>query len=315
MQNNNTKIILEFNHSIDYLHAMEKMGNKIKDAYEFVNHNLVKLCVIAATAFASFLPMKVEAQYPPNAIQYLGNPFVQPTDPEVSKNWYGSGDVNNDNVVDQNDVNRLEQVINGSFSDPSDRRLMNRSDVNWDGSVDISDKQILQEYINGTRDHLIGYWNELETREEKEELLQKFANVAQVDKICEGRPPSECNCNQRSEVTMLITNKWDATRDIPRFLEFDSEYDEFIQDTNLYNLPALQLDLQDNDGKFGHAYNSFVMGDNALLQSDRCDFESEFKLINSPIRSHSGDAMVRIRGYPTITDETPLFTDLGVYFK
>jgi len=157
------------------------------------------------------------AQTPTEAYEFITNPFVQPNDSTL--NWYGSGDANNDNIIDQNDILRLDQVAAGSYTDPNDRRLRDRCDVNGDALVNSSDKTILQSYVSGTITYLPGQWNKLQTRAEKENWLQKMLAIDRSDTTCftSGQHIQGCDCSQYS-AQMLINFNGYIKSDLNEFL-------------------------------------------------------------------------------------------------
>ena len=96
------------------------------------------------------------------------NPFKQPND--RSMDWYGSGDVDNDGDVDRDDY---ASMVLGTQDD--------RSDVNGDGLVDAQDQLLLQSYLNSTVSFLPGWWNQLQTGEERESWLEKMLVIDLTD--------------------------------------------------------------------------------------------------------------------------------------
>ena len=80
----------------------------------------ISVCIIL---FFCQIPL-LKAQYGPI------NPFIMPDNDSL--NWYGSGDVNNDNVIDWDDLFRFDSLLNGLFSDQYAKRYFDRSDINGD---------------------------------------------------------------------------------------------------------------------------------------------------------------------------------------
>ncbi|MBK7106392.1 MAG: T9SS type A sorting domain-containing protein [Ignavibacteriae bacterium] len=97
----------------------------------------------------------------PTSWETIGNTFSQPNvHLQLGRNfydWYGSGDVNNDEVIDNNDL----IAINNSV-----KNYRSNLDLKGEAST-IEDKQILQEYLSGLRNYLPGHFNSLNTYEEK----------------------------------------------------------------------------------------------------------------------------------------------------
>ncbi|MGC9373776.1 MAG: hypothetical protein ACP5DQ_01900 [Bacteroidales bacterium] len=102
---------------------------------------LLPSTLFAQEASESYVPFNFYNQ--PNTHLKLGRNFYD---------WYGSGDVNNDEVINYEDYEAIMSL-------PSDR-----SDIDGDGTPSTeNDKEILRQYLDGERDHLPGHWNELST--------------------------------------------------------------------------------------------------------------------------------------------------------
>jgi len=90
----------------------------------------------------------------PTSLDVIGNPFSQPNvSVQVGKQsleWYGSGDVNNDGIVNQSDLDAMNSGISN-----------NMSDIDGDGTPSTqADKNILAGYIANTIPYLPGHWND-----------------------------------------------------------------------------------------------------------------------------------------------------------
>ena len=133
---------------------------------------------------------------------YVANPFVQPNDSTL--NWYGSGDANGDDTLTWDDVTRMQDLIDGTFTDPDDSRLYDRADVNGDQVIDALDRSMLEEHLNTEplfQPHW--YWNKLKTRAEREEWLLKMMAIDKTNEAeWEGQIP-DWDCNQYSWQTMI----------------------------------------------------------------------------------------------------------------
>jgi hypothetical protein len=197
------------------------------------------------------------------------NPFVQPND--STSNWYGSGDVDNDNLpLNEKDLTRLNELIAGTYSNPSDIRLRDRADVNGDGFVNSQDAQLLQNKINGSMPYLPSEWNKLQTRPEKEDWAKKmFA----IDKTNTTAFPGG-DCVQFSDQAYINFHGVNLTN-ISKFLEVYS-YD--FTNNGRFNLPLLEVITQEYDavGKplGGHAMNAFIFG-NASNFENVCPIEPQ----------------------------------------
>ena len=129
-----------------------------------------KYMAIGGLGLSMILPQKVKAGGLATSFEVIENTFSQPNTHElVGRNkldWYGSGDVNNDEVINQTDVNSIV----GSNSD--------RADVDGDGSPGTNaDKSLLQNYVSGNINHLPGDWNSLTSKGERVNWLEKMLAV------------------------------------------------------------------------------------------------------------------------------------------
>lgn len=229
------------------------------------------------------------------------NPFVQPNDSTL--NWYGSGDVNNDNVLNSQDLDRLVEVINGTYSNPSDTRLYDRADVNGDEFVNNDDLQLLSKKLNGTRLYLPGEWNLLPNRAEREDWLKK---MLEIDKTSEIPFSSNFVCFHFSHQTEINFRGYGDSTDISRILR---EYPFDFSNNCRFNIPVVGLVLADYDSDTGHGMIAIVLDDEIKNLEDICKIEPQNDNINlqigqgdlSPYAVNSG---VFING-PPITDMTP----------
>lgn len=266
-------------------------------------------------------PGMVEEQAPPTetAYEYVVNPFVQPNDSTL--NWYGSGDVNNDNAINQDDVSLLEEIINGSYTNPNDRRLNDRADVNGDALINYSDKTILQEYIIGTIEYLPGQWNDLLTKEEKQDWLQKMINIDNPDKTCKNVPDSIiCDCSQYAD-QMMINFHGFTKRELAVFLK---SYSYDTANNGRFNLPVYIMGMQyksaDGLGAGGHARNWITHGEDVLDWNNNFMIEPQHNAIEEinenyfDLDDEVNRIDISIEGPPTRKDEMPFETELITYF-
>lgn len=206
------------------------------------------------------------------------NPFVQPNDSTL--NWYGSGDVNNDNIVNSQDLTRLNEIIAGTYSNPGDTRLMDRADVNGDGVVDSQDAQLLLNKLNGSIPYLPGEWNKLQTRAEREDWLKKMLVIDKTDEIAWS--PS-FDCTKFSFQTMINFHGSVNPTDISRIQEF---YTFDLSNNGRFNIPmyGLQLVAYNLNGEpiNAHSINAVFIGD-GITWDDLIRIEPQDDSINYPI--------------------------------
>jgi len=135
-----------------------------------------KALVYTAFGLATLLPVKADAQQPfpcsapPEYCEAMLNPFFQPNDTTLI--WYGSGDVDSNNVVDWNDYYAMQQ---GTQND--------MADVDGDGIASTTqDQQVLADYLNNNG-YLPGQWNYLQTRDERDSWLEKMIAIDKTDTL------------------------------------------------------------------------------------------------------------------------------------
>ena len=181
------------------------------------------------------------------------NYLVAPNDSTL--NFYGSGDANGDNILNSQDLVRLIDVANGTFSDPNDKRLRYRCDLNGDGYVNLSDVQILQDKLNGTIAYLPSDWNK-STIEQQKDWAKKMLDIAKTNLYTF----SDGQCSQYTDQA-YITVHGVSSKDIPKFQQV---YNYDFTNNGLFNLPLLEVTTIENDatGKliYAHAMNAFMFG-------------------------------------------------------
>lgn len=232
------------------------------------------------------------------------NPFIQPNDSTL--NWYGSGDVDNNNTHNSQDLDRMVAIINGTYSNPSDKRLYDRADVNGDEVVNSEDVDILSKKLNGTRLYLPGEWNLLLTWAEREDWFKKMLKIDKTNEI----PYSlDFNCDEHAyQVYMNFTGL--KPDEIEKFLAVTPAYD--TTNVGRFNIPVefVAISFYDLDNKRlkGHAINTVNFGNSATKWEDKCKFEpgndkmyanvsTDYEAINNP----SDHQVVFIRGRPVLS--------------
>jgi len=196
-------------------------------------------------AVASFLPMKNS-----NAQEHVVVPFIQPNHSDL--NWYGSGDVNNDNTLNWNDISRLDSIINENYipnlnsENPAEYRTLDRADINGDGVVDYEDKNLLEDRLNGSIDYLPGEWDKSGSKSEREEWLQKMLEIDKTDTA--SYLPEDYTCQDFARQTML---------NLHGFPELGYDKEKGLRDNGRFNIPMMYVEIA---GK--HALNTTITGDN-----------------------------------------------------
>jgi len=229
------------------------------------------------------------------------NPFIQPNDSTL--NWYGSGDVDNNNTVDSQDLARLNNIINGTYSNPNDRRLMDRADVNGDGIVNSDDVKILSDKLNGVIADLPGYWNNL-TPDQKESWRAK---MFVIDKTNEHGWTSTYNCTIFTYQTIINFNGANS-KDVSRLQAF---YPFEVADNGRFNIPVEALLLYNYDISTGkvvesHAINVIFMGDNSdynnILKIEPQNDRIDLQLGQGVLAPYGNNSKLDICGFPTLEE-------------
>lgn len=104
----------------------------------------------------------------PDSVTYniIGQPNLHKYYGRGNLEYYGSGDVTNNDTIDYRDV---EAINNG---------VVNwQGDVNADNVVNAVDAEIISQYVSGERTHLPGQWNVLTREEKRDWALKTFRNV------------------------------------------------------------------------------------------------------------------------------------------
>ena len=226
------------------------------------------------------------------------NPFIQPNDSTL--NWYGSGDVDNNNIRNSQDLDRMVAIINGTYSNPSDKRLYDRADVNGDEIVNSEDVDILSKKLNGTRLYLPGEWNLLMFWAEREDWFKK---MLAIDKTNEIPNTPEFDCDEHALQTYINFHGVEP-KDITKFFNV---YPFDVKDNGRFNIPVyfVALHYYDSENKLlrGHAVDRVVFGNNFLNPQDKCDFETETDAMYVNISKDYGSndhAVIWIRGDPIL---------------
>jgi hypothetical protein len=228
------------------------------------------------------------------------NEFVQPNDSTL--NWYGSGDVNNDNIRNSQDLERMVAIINGTYSNPNDKRLYDRADVNGDEVVNSEDVDILSKKLNGTRLYLPGEWNLLLTWAEREDWFKKMLKIDKTDEI----PPTEdFDCDQHVYQLMMNFSDFNS-EELKKFKEDTPAYDTI--NNCRFNIPIEFVGIAfydiNNKPLGSHAVGGVIFGNNALNMGDRCNFETETDAVDVDIGKDyypaSDHQRVWIHGRPVV---------------
>lgn len=206
---------------------------------------------------------------------YIVNPFVQPNDSTL--NWYGSGDANGDDTLAWDDVTRMQELIDGTFTDPDDRRLYDRADLNGDQIVDQSDYDIMVQHFQerAPRDPAF-YWANL-TADEKESWLQKMLAIDKTNEAeWDGQIPL-WDCNNYSHQLMINVHGFSDSRDID---SLNREHTYSWDNNGRFNLPLLSAYLIDYEPFLGaHEMNTIIIEDKFMGWYNQSAVEPQWDLV------------------------------------
>ena len=170
------------------------------------------------------------------------NPFKQPFN---TTDYYGSGDLDLDGKVTLDDVNLVSKILDGLESPCS------RADVNGDGIVTSKDVDLINLATSGQP--LLGNWNKLTSRSERESWINKMLSIDKTDehpylywyKCLDFSVQLYINCaHYRQEI---LDNYYDGGQ-------------------TKYNLPVYIVSAL---GKgYGHSLNGILVGDDPLDFND-----------------------------------------------
>ncbi len=229
---------------------------------------LKEILLTTGLTLASILPGKAQEPSPQWA---AWNVYNQPNTQElIGKNkldWYGSGDVNNDEAINYQDYVDMDLIAN------------DRSDIDGDGNPSTeNDKQILKNYLDGNKNYLPAHWNKL-NKEEKMDWLDKCLAVDKTDTITV--VPYYFDCDEFARNLRV---------NFSGFANFEnSPYSSIHENTTTnarFNIPM--LDLRIRGPPYNHSINAVYVGDgkeNSLLENlidDLVYIEGETDDIRNP---------------------------------
>ncbi len=228
--------------------------------------------------FSLIFPKDISGQVqPPEDLRKIGmDPYSQPEiQINLGKNkydFYGSGDVNNDEIINYADVSEMQ---NGAQND--------RADVDGDGVPSTAnDQQILIDYLNGNIGHLPSDWNHLNGIE-KRSWVQKMIAIDSVNynpyvSLEDGGPDSVYDCGAFSKETLINFFGVDSLINYVGYYRFLQHGDENAR----FNIPIYMFFSKINPGvplpvgtePTGHVTNAVLVGpnDTTRYQEDPTNF-------------------------------------------
>ena len=248
---------------------MKKRKNKL---------GLKGLLLAGGLTLASIFPGK--AQEEPSERYAPFNFHTQPnTHLKLGRNfydWYGSGDVNNDEVIDYQDYEAI-------MSTPSDR-----SDIDGDGTPSTeADKEILGQYLDGEISHSPGHWNELSSSEKVDWYL-KMEDIYQRDLTA----PIEGDCTERSRNRFIDFSGFANFENSPYFSTHEN-----TTNNARFNIPMLMMYIHGSDGTPNHDINVLYAG-----EGEEGDVTEN--LIDSYLHIENNGVILNPRDYVAITESS-----------
>lgn len=135
-----------------------------------------KMFFILISLLILFPNKSITQQYQDKNLDKI-NVFKQPNDSTLA--YYGSLDVNKDNVLNWDDYNKMV----------AEAPQIDEADLNGNGiPSDPQDIQIAADYFNGNIEYIPAQWNKLPTREERIDWLDKMLAIDQTDTITYNYP-------------------------------------------------------------------------------------------------------------------------------
>ena len=185
------------------------------------------------------------------------DPFTQPNDSNLV--WYGSGDVDSNNVQDWNDHNLIQQGIQND-----------QADIDGDGiSGTQEDAELFAKYLNG--DTLLPQINwawPIITKEQRKEWLNKMLAIDKTDTITY---TEDWQCGDFSTQTIINFYGFGEISKDSSLIEqnYLTKYD--FSNNGRFNLPLSQVHLVSPN----HSINACLIGNNPLNWDDEFKFEPQ----------------------------------------
>ncbi|MEI6091999.1 MAG: hypothetical protein WCR42_16220 [bacterium] len=193
-------------------------------------------------------------------------PFTAPNDSTFD--YLGSGRIfKNHKELDDMQLARLDSIIAGTFTDPTDKRLLYRADLNADGAINSIDRAIFVDVKNGKR-VLPSDWNKLTYAEQLDWTNKTFENILKPYFY----PFVQSSiCNQYSN-QLMIDNRGFNQSDLSTFLKV---YPYNVDNNGLVNIPMYEVLV--NSAAGSHLMNAILIGNDARVFSNWCFIEPQRK--------------------------------------
>ncbi|MHC4132313.1 MAG: dockerin type I repeat-containing protein [Planctomycetota bacterium] len=166
------------------------------------------------------------------------NPFTQPA---MTTDYYGSGDVDLDGVLTQSDVDMAQAIVSGI--EPK----VSRADVDGDGDIDSLDVSSISSAISGGI--LNSWWDQLGSRSQRNSWVSKILSIDKTDKHTYDY---WYQCLGFGLQTFINTT----------FYRGDLFHTVYDGGPSRFNVPMYYVSL--TAPAFGHGINAILVGDNPL---------------------------------------------------
>ncbi len=193
-----------------------------------------------------------------------------------SLNWYGSGDINNDQSITLHDLSRLDSLLGGSFSDQGDRLLRDRADMDGDQHLSANDRKMLADYLDGKKDYLPAHWDKLTTKEERISWLEK---VIAIDRTEDGIADPSYIGDYYSDQLLINTHGFELEV-LQMFPEATFDY----RNNGRFNLPFSYAGVAYNrpDLTMNRNLLAIIIGDNVFDWNDWCFVDPQWDQLIFP---------------------------------
>ena len=233
----------------------------VKDALKYVLDKEKTLVLVGVTLALLWFPKFSKAQTRPinqaTPVTVIGDFFHQDNIRYATGfnklDWYGSGDVNNDEKIDSLDDAAIDTASASNY----------RADVDGNGVPGTpNDKLTLEKYLNGEIPYLPGQWDKLQTPEEKYSWFQKMIPIE--ENIRAGQTFSQTDPYWTNLQSFINFN---GVSDITNYIQYhENDLGVTLDSTanGLFNIPVRVLGLRNNGGAFDASRLTILPKDNPL---------------------------------------------------
>jgi|GEM_PF-4334068 len=203
--------------------------------------------IIVLFSLANYISLAAQPPVTPDDInQYYGakwNGLIPHFQPFNTTDYYGSGDLNLNEIVDQEDINELRKILSGQINPNI------RADVNGDNEINSSDEELLFTAVNGNA--LPSWWNVNQSKDDKINWLKKMLRIDKTDEKVYIPDQFEC--------AGFATELYKNFTGYNVFSDYSSQ--------TIYNLPVYYVLITPPSGT-SHNLNAILTGDDPHNYSD-----------------------------------------------